>query len=109
METGQEPQSIGIELKITNRCNLHCGHCMNEDSPCSSGDVDIPLFVKRLEEKETNSAGSRFRIKEVRITGGEPLLALDGVTQIARACKELGVDCGINTNGTLLTPRWPTD
>jgi MoaA/NifB/PqqE/SkfB family radical SAM enzyme len=28
---------------------------------------------------------------------------LDGVAQIARTCRRLGIACGINTNGTLLT------
>ncbi|MEJ2715932.1 MAG: radical SAM protein [Deltaproteobacteria bacterium] len=103
METTPTPTRIGIELKVTNRCNLHCSYCMNSDSPCKSGEVDTPLFLKRLQEMHCNGDRPGFAIKEVRMTGGEPLLAVDAVAQIANICRTLGIASGINTNGIFLT------
>lgn len=36
------------------------------------------------------------------MTGGEPLLCLNTVLEIARSCSHLGIKSGINTNGTLM-------
>lgn len=93
--------SIGIEVKLTDRCVCECHHCMNRDAPDRSGDLDVPLFIERLGEFAADPASQRgaAAVHEVRITGGEPLLRPAEVLDIARACKALKIISGINTNG----------
>lgn len=75
---------------------------MNSDGPSSGADLDCRLFIRKLEEWASGRNESFYNIKAVRMTGGEPLLCLDGVLEIARSCSRLGIRPGINTNGTLL-------
>jgi MoaA/NifB/PqqE/SkfB family radical SAM enzyme len=94
----------GIEVKLTNRCNLKCKHCMNKDSKNRQEDLDVSVFLRKLEEYVHDNTYMDFKVNEVRITGGEPLIHLQEVERIGRLCRKLGVRCGINTNGSLLTP-----
>jgi MoaA/NifB/PqqE/SkfB family radical SAM enzyme len=95
-------KSIGIEVKVTNRCNQRCFHCMNNDSANSGEDLDSVQFTEKLNQWANAQVHSDYRIKEIRMTGGEPLLNLHTVTGIAHTCRSLGIDTGINTNATLL-------
>ena len=103
MDVSPMRPSIGIELKITDRCNLHCFHCMNSDSQTFGSDLDVDLFLHKMSEWIHESNADDNRIGEVRITGGEPLLRPDAVMNIAKFCELHAIPCGINTNGTLLT------
>jgi cyclic pyranopterin phosphate synthase len=95
-------KNISIEVKVTDRCNLDCFHCVNNDGPDHGIDIDGSLFTKKLAQWVDNRERSSYKVKEVRMTGGEPLLNLDAVTEIARTCNCLGIQSGINTNATLL-------
>ena len=97
------PDRIGIEIKLTSRCNLHCLHCVNRDGGPDGRDLDHDLFIRRLREWEVSGEGMRWPIREVRMTGGEPLLNLPGLAAVGFACLEMGIPSGINTNGSLLT------
>ena len=62
-------QNIGIEVKITDHCNLSCFHCMNNDGPLKGHNIEADVFIKSLIEfQETRKAGS-YRIDHVRMTG----------------------------------------
>jgi len=98
----QKEERLSIEVKLLDRCNLACRHCVNRDGPEKVGDLDEELFVRRLEEW-TSCAGPRpYGLKEVRLTGGEPLLRFDAVLRLGQGCRRLGIATGINTNGLLL-------
>jgi len=102
MNSGSGPDRIGIEVKVTDRCNQGCLHCVNDDRGPAGDDIDHRLFTRRLEELVFDEGGRDPKIKEVRITGGEPLLNLSGVTEIAESCTALGIKSGLNSNGLLL-------
>jgi MoaA/NifB/PqqE/SkfB family radical SAM enzyme len=93
---------FSIEVKMTDRCNQACPHCVNGDGPAPGRDLDVDLFNRRLEEWARGREDSDFDLKEVRITGGEPLMRFEEVLSIAEGCRKLGTRSGINTNGLLL-------
>lgn len=96
---------LGIELKLTDRCNFSCFHCMNSDAPRKGQHLDIDLFLSRFEDWRHESTELGVRITEVRITGGEPLIRAEEILKIARSMSTVAVPCGVNTNGILLTPN----
>lgn len=85
---------------MTNRCNQFCFHCSNEDGYNEGKDFDVELFLKRLDEYRQNET-RLSEIREIRMTGGEPLLCLDAVERVARAASGYGIISGINTNLSL--------
>ncbi len=93
---------IGIEVKITDRCNQKCFFCANNDGPSNRSDIDQKLFLERFQDLVRDGKDSGWSVKEVRMTGGEPLLFMPGLLEIAGCCSALGIASGINTNGTLL-------
>ncbi len=93
---------VSFEVKITDRCNARCFHCVNEDSPRKRSVIDAPLFVRRLEEWAETRDRSIAAITEIRMTGGEPLLCPDAAVSIAAGATRLGIRSGINTNGIRL-------
>lgn len=104
-------ERFSVELKVTNRCNEECFHCMNNDQNTQEPEktLDCELFVKRLEEAGSRDISGAGSVEEVRMTGGEPLLVPHTVARIARACSRQGVRSGVNTNGTLLDPSLARD
>jgi len=98
-------ERLSIEVKVTDRCNQYCFHCMNDDGGASGRDLDAALFVDRLEEWGRNRETSAWHIGEVRMTGGEPLLVPQAVAAIGRACASMQMTSGINTNASLLDER----
>lgn len=94
---------IGIEVKVTDRCNQSCFHCVNRDAGASGMQVDHRLVIARLREWGRSTHPGRPHIEDVRLTGGEPLLNVEGVADIVRCCSDLGLRSGINTNGSLIT------
>jgi len=103
MRRQQENSEIGIEVKITDSCNQYCFHCMNNDSVSNGIDLNIEFFLRKFEEWINSSQEIGVNIREVRITGGEPLLRTDAVMRIAYLCQSASIRCGMNTNATLLT------
>lgn len=104
MDTTRTKERLSIEVKMTDRCNQACFYCMNADGPAPGRDIDAGLFIRRLEEWGKDREASVCDLKEVRLTGGEPLILFDEVLAIAECCRKLGIRSGINTNGRLLNP-----
>lgn len=94
---------ISIELKVTDRCNHCCFHCVNNETPGKGTDLDCEQFLKRMDVWYCGRDRSKWEIKELRMTGGEPLVNLQTVARIADACRKYRIRSGINTNGSLLT------
>lgn len=82
--------------EITTKCNLFCGFCHRTDK--SSYDTDfnhiknILPFLKQI------------GIKEIIISGGEPLLRGD-IFMIIQTLKEEGFEVDMCTNGTMITSK----
>lgn len=89
-----------LRISLTDRCNLRCIYCMPEEG--------IPLVrhedVLRFEEIETFlQVAAEEGIKQVRLTGGEPLLRRGIVELVNRLKKIAGIeDLSLTTNALLL-------
>lgn len=97
-------RTLSIEVKMTDRCNQQCPYCANLDGLDGSHEIDSALFVRRMEEWARGRKDSVYDIKEVRLTGGEPLIDFGSALRVIEGCRRLGIDTGVNTNGLLLDP-----
>ncbi|MFA6089364.1 MAG: GTP 3',8-cyclase MoaA [Candidatus Woesearchaeota archaeon] len=94
----QNKQISNLRMSITNRCNLSCAYCHKEGNPNTDKEMTLEEIKERL------SAAQELKIKELKITGGEPLLRKD-IIQIVEIAKECNfTDISITTNATLLAP-----
>ena len=104
MVTDQHKRTLGtLRLSVTDRCNLRCVYCMPEDDYEWLPDESI------LSEEELERVARAFvalGAREIRITGGEPLLRPELESIIARVAKIEGVrDLALTTNGVLFAGR----
>jgi len=89
-----------LRISVTDRCNLRCFYCMPEAGVAfrSSGEIlrfeEIQRFVQ---------VAARLGIREVRLTGGEPLVR-KGVCRLVEMLAAVpGIDdLAMTTNGVLL-------
>lgn len=88
-----------LRLSLTDRCNLRCGYCMEEETSFLPSDVllNVREFV------ELASLFVDLGIRRIRLTGGEPLLRRDLPELV---CKLKGIkglqELTLTTNGILL-------
>ncbi len=94
-----------LRISVTDRCNLRCVYCMPEEGvePISHADV--------LSYEETVRLVRIFAelgIKDVRLTGGEPLVRR-GIESLVSEIKAMpGIETvSITTNGILLPEKLP--
>ena len=81
-----------LELQVTDRCNLRCGHCYLG----SGGRTDLaPQRIRRMLGEFERMQGLR-----VMLTGGEPLMH-PHFDEINRMLPEFGLRFVLFTNGTL--------
>src|SRR5438876_3979066 len=91
-----------LRVSVTDRCNLRCLYCM-PDGP-------IPWFersrILTFEEiRRIVSVLVTLGVREVRLTGGEPLLRKDLPVLAGMLARLDGVeDLAVTTNGLLLKP-----
>ncbi|MCC9308241.1 GTP 3',8-cyclase MoaA [Kitasatospora sp. RB6PN24] len=91
-------QAVDLRVSLTDRCNLRCTYCMPEQGlqwlakPTLLSDEEIVRLV--------GLAVRELGIREVRFTGGEPLLR-PGLVSIVAACAELEPrpELSLTTNG----------
>ncbi|TQF02940.1 GTP 3',8-cyclase MoaA [Kitasatospora acidiphila] len=91
-------QAVDLRVSLTDRCNLRCTYCMPEQGlqwlakPTLLTDEEIVRLV--------GLAVRELGIREVRFTGGEPLLR-PGLVSIVAACAELEPrpELSLTTNG----------
>lgn len=84
-----------VRLSVTDRCNLRCAYCMPEDDYVWLPGESI-LSAAELERVARVLVG--VGAKELRITGGEPLMRADLVDIVARL-RPLGAELALTTNG----------
>jgi len=94
------PSLTTYYMYITKGCNLACQHCWISptfEKDGGSGEcLDFDLYKIALDE------GIPLGLKQVKFTGGEPLLHPDFV-KMADYATEKGIRTWMETNGTLLT------
>ena len=82
---------------ITRRCNDKCSKCGIWKTPESDNEhLHISHFINCLYRLHEN-------LYQVTLTGGEPLIYLEDVLQIAEESKKLNVPMIVVTNGVLIT------
>jgi cyclic pyranopterin phosphate synthase len=88
-----------LRISVTDRCNLGCVYCMPGKRPRTAS----PSKVLTSEEAvRLVKVATRFDVRKVRLTGGEPLLRKD-ILDIIREVKGLGIrDLSLTTNGIKL-------
>lgn len=86
---------LGVEIKLTDKCNSRCIHCIADCTSRGNSEID----ASRLEfiAKEIKSAGVFY----VGLTGGEPLLYPDFFKFVA-LLKQSGLRVGVTTNALLI-------
>ncbi len=103
------PERMLFQWHVTDRCNLHCSHCYQDDT-CHS-DLRWNELLTILEQMRSfvgwcrdRNNGHPFRA-HVTVTGGEPFVRDDFIPLLERLSAERHCfSLAILTNGTPLTP-----
>jgi MoaA/NifB/PqqE/SkfB family radical SAM enzyme len=93
----KSPKPFFVSYQITLQCNRRCMFC----------DAWKTKPFKELDTAQAKRVVGElgdFGVRILGITGGEPLVRSD-LEEIAAHAKRKGVIVGVNTNGTLLTPK----
>ncbi len=87
-----------LDVNVTNRCNLRCAFCYNDDNPAQRSDeLTTDELFRMVDEAATYKAG-------FFLGGGEPFVRSDIYDLIGRI-KARGLPVGVVTNATLLEGR----
>ncbi|MBE3580818.1 MAG: GTP 3',8-cyclase MoaA [Thermoanaerobacteraceae bacterium] len=91
-----------MRVSITDRCNLRCRYCM----PAAGVPLKSHDDILRLEEIVTLvEAAVQVGVRQVRLTGGEPLVRKNVVGLVGRLAALPGLEeVSLTTNGILLGP-----
>ena len=94
-----------LRVSVTDRCNLRCTYCLPADTEFPFGDK---AFLSPAEMETLVGALVRLGIRQVRLTGGEPLVRKD-ILEIVKRLRSLpGLeDLALSTNGTELARLAP--
>ena len=89
-----------LRISITDRCNFRCVYCMPEEGIVKKEHSDILSFEGIL---RIVKALSKYGIKKVRVTGGEPMVRKGCLSFINQLGSILGInDVCLTTNGFYL-------
>lgn len=92
----------GIRLVVfTKGCPMRCLYCHNPDTWESSGGTDMSadeILAQYEKEKGFYKNGG------ITVTGGEPLLQIDFVTELFEKAKEKGIHTCLDTSGVTFQP-----
>ena len=87
-----------VVLNTTFRCNLKCGYCYGQYFNRSDTDFSTDELLKLIDDL------GKMGTRSITLGGGEPLVRND-IGDIIKRIKEKGLECGMNTNGTLIPKR----
>lgn len=87
-----------VVLNITNRCNLKCIYCYGKYYDRKDKDFTKEELFSLIDELVDMGT------KSITLGGGEPLWRRD-IVEIIDYIKDKGIECGMNTNGTLITKK----
>ncbi len=90
-----------LRISVTDRCNLRCTYCMPETGVELVDKRDILSLEEIVEVVRTGA--SKFGIRKIRFTGGEPLVR-KGIVELVEQVSSLeGIEeTAMTTNGILL-------
>ena len=86
-----------VDLRITGECNLRCPFCFGPRHEV--GLVDMSRLIGIVPQLK------RFGVRNVVITGGEPLLVGQPLVRLLEALKAVGITAVLSTNGLLLVSQ----
>jgi len=92
---GREIRSFRIS--ITNKCNLQCFYCHREGHDSNNNRYMTPEEIGIIAKTST-----KFGVRKIKISGGEPLLRKDICEIIENIKDEKIKDISLTTNGILL-------
>lgn len=87
---------LDITLELTGKCNLHCRHCLSQDSWEGNGELSTLEWLRLIGELREAKVFSLF------LSGGEPLLREDFFILLDEL-EKLPFILSMGTNGTLIT------
>lgn len=94
-----------LRISVTDRCNLRCAYCMPVEGVQWQPRDEI---LTDDEITQVVSAAAALGIRNIRLTGGEPLVRADLPRLINRISHITGIeDIGLTTNGMLLEKLAP--
>ena len=96
LETAPTSAPISINLDVTTACNYRCDHCVDMDILNKKIDYKHELLKDSLSHLVKNGLRST-----IIIGGGEPT-AYQGFEDIVRHLKQMNVQVGIVTNGSMM-------
>ncbi len=103
------PQRLFLE--ITTECNLRCKLCnlWKQKDPHNKLNLRSKLnFLQKFFYWIDNLNEANRKSLNVILTGGEPFLYPNQIFKLAHLCKENGVNCYVNTNGSLIKDKIET-
>ncbi|MBZ9577958.1 radical SAM protein [Patescibacteria group bacterium] len=87
-----------LQISITSRCNLGCKMCSVNKYTTSEEEEMTLEEVKKI----INIAKKHFRIKELILTGGEPLLVGEKAVEVSKFAHQKDIKVTLTTNGYFL-------
>jgi len=88
-----------IRISVTQRCNLNCFYCHREGEDPSGREEMTPEEIQKIV-----AIAASLGLREVKLTGGEPLLRKDILDIVARIHDTPGIkEVSMTTNGILLS------
>lgn len=86
---------LSVCLKITEKCNFNCPHCVSSSSSKSFGGLPISDIKKMLQTLRAH------RVPKINFSGGEPFIRKDFM-DILEYASELGFETRITSNGSFI-------
>lgn len=103
VETCGTVDGPGIRFVVfTQGCPMRCLYCHNPDTWEPVGNnkqMSVDSILKQYESVKEFCKGG------ITVTGGEPLMQTDFVTELFRASKERGIHTALDTSGVLFNPE----
>lgn len=89
---------LTVVLNITARCTLQCGYCYGQYFKSRQKDFTTKVLMKLIDDL------GKMGTRSITLGGGEPLIRPD-IGKIISRIKANGIECGFNTNSTLISQR----
>ena len=94
----------GVRFVIfTQGCNLRCGCCHNPDTWSTNDGTQIS--AEELVSRALRYVEYFGKDGGVTVSGGEPLMQTEFVTEIFSLCKKHGINTCLDTSGSIITER----
>jgi radical SAM protein with 4Fe4S-binding SPASM domain len=87
-------------IRLTNRCNLRCTHCLVSSSPDwpKENELSTDEWLAAVEQFAAFTSERGFSKRQITVTGGEALVRQDAL-EIAHRSKSLGMYTVLYSNG----------